>query len=204
MNSVSGNRSSHFPEPEVLSAFACFDPNYLPLNRNCGVDQIKQLVETFGSVVGEADKVLNDWPSFVEHMVTTAPKDCENAASLCSILCRDLFLSHKISKNSLHCSNWLTVPLPAAWSERGFSFFKRTRTSHFNWILNENLSALLNISINYALVSDAKWAQLDAQKWLWRDERRTISKRDTKNLRAPIAAGWARKHTCPACRRREH
>jgi len=49
VNSLSGNIRDRFPEPELLSAFACFDPNYLPLRRDeresYGFDQIKELVE---------------------------------------------------------------------------------------------------------------------------------------------------------------
>ena len=49
VNSLPGNIRDRFPEPELLSAFACFDPNYLPLRRDeresYGFDQIKELVE---------------------------------------------------------------------------------------------------------------------------------------------------------------
>ena len=44
------------------------------------------------------------------------------------------------------------------------------------------LSALLHISINHALVGDEE-IQAAAQKLLGRKERRTVSKRDLKNLR---------------------
>jgi len=74
-----------------------------------------------------------------------------------------------------------TTGLHYSVAARGVSFHKRIKTTHRNRLLNEILFALLNISINHALVGDAE-VQTAAQKWSGWKERRTLSKRGIKNL----------------------
>ena len=111
VNSLSGNISDCFPEPKFLSASAWFHANYSYSNRDeresDGVDQIKEILERFGSVVGEAYKVLNDWPSFVGHMATTALKDCKDPVNLWSIVCRDPSFHTRFPETRIDCSSVL-------------------------------------------------------------------------------------------------
>jgi len=140
------------------------------------------LVEKF-ALDTEADRVLNDWPNFVERMAATALRDCKDTASLCFIIYRDPFFHTRFSE--IRCSARISLTIPLSTLQHGQREFfspQMDQNPHPNRLSNETLSAHFNISINHGLVGDAE-LKLVTQKWLGRKERRTLSKRAIKQPR---------------------
>ena len=181
------NIGDRFPEPKVLSAFRVFDVNAMPETReerkNYADADLIVLSEKFQ--LQDPGKLMIDWASFAERLVMLKqqqPSCVENAAKVCSLVINDAFYSEAWPEIVKLAKTALTIPLTSVDPERGFSHLKLIKTHGRSRLLDETLSALMNISINGPTALNDDDARHIAEKWLGKKERRQVTTRGEKNV----------------------
>lgn len=76
----------------------------------------------------------------------------------------------------------MTLPLTSVDNERGFSMMKLIKTPHRNRLLDETLSALMNVTINGPSELPDEDALEIASVWLEKKPRRKVTERGRKNV----------------------
>ena len=148
------NLKGRFPEPEVVSAlFIIFDPSYCPEKReeqqNYGEREMRILIDRFGDLLDDPERVKINWPAFVERLFMTPLSKYKGAAHVCAVLCKYAFYNKDAFPDIQKLATIaLTVPLSTCWPERGFSTMLRIKLKSRNRLLDEMLCALMNISLN--------------------------------------------------------
>lgn len=66
------NLKDRFSEPEIVSAFSIFDPSYCPDKRedrrHYGEKEIQILLDRFGDLLEDPERLRNDWPALIESL----------------------------------------------------------------------------------------------------------------------------------------
>lgn len=181
------NIGDRFPEPKVLSAFRVFDVHVIPEAREERIHyadaDLIVLSEKFQ--LQDPGKLMIDWASFAERLVMLKlqqPRCVENAAKVCSLVINDAFYSEAWPEIVKLAKTALTIPLTSVDPERGFSHLKLIKTHGRSRLLDETLSALMNISINGTASLEDDDARHIAEKWLGKKERRQVTARGQKNV----------------------
>ena len=164
------NINERFPEPETLFAFRIFDRNDIPQDserrKAYGNADLRLLFNRFHiSSECDFDKVLKDYQSLKDRLVSEEFEFCDGASEVCRKIARDKLLAQNYPELHWLSCVALTIPLSTAWPERGFSTLRRVKNQQRNRLLDSTLNALLNVSMNGPTELSAKDAEQIANKW---------------------------------------
>ena len=179
--------SHRFPEPEILTAFSVFDPNRIPKQRDDRRSYADADLDLLCSKFNIQDpgKLHTDWASFAEKLLYVQLENSESikcAGNVCTMILREPVYEQMWPKIVYLAKIAMTLPLTSVDNERGFSTMKLTKTPHRNRLLDETLSALMNVTINGPTELSKEDALQIASVWLEKKPRRKVIERGRNNL----------------------